>query len=254
MDLGIVIDGWPYSDDNEPDNVRKVTGVDGRMKLQVRIRNGLLQWEAEGRPDGRRPNGCADLVQHCGRLLAEDGAPADVFDAEMIEELALELFDYYRRSQALFHLGDYTRALSDIAHCLKVLTLLQEHAPQEALQFDQYRPGLLVDKARAEMLCKVQEGNLREALAALNNGIGEIEAFYLGNELDDQIAESPERQMLIELRRSLRERHNVPLEDQELLRSLQLEQQIAIDRENYEMAARLRDKINSLKQRIRSQE
>jgi protein-arginine kinase activator protein McsA len=41
----------------------------------------------------------------------------------------------------------------------------------------------------------------------------------------------------------------VPLNDEELLHSLKVEQEIAIRRENYEMAARLRDKINSVRQR-----
>jgi protein-arginine kinase activator protein McsA len=41
----------------------------------------------------------------------------------------------------------------------------------------------------------------------------------------------------------------VPLNDEELLHSLRVEQEIAIRRENYEMAARLRDKIKALQHR-----
>ena len=40
------------------------------------------------------------------------------------------------------------------------------------------------------------------------------------------------------------------LTDEELLYSLQAEQKVAIHEEDYEMAARLRDKINSLKQKV----
>ena len=44
--------GWDY----EPGtlNVRKVNGMDGEPKLQMRLDLGLLQMEMNGRPDGRR--------------------------------------------------------------------------------------------------------------------------------------------------------------------------------------------------------
>lgn len=254
MDLSIITDGWPYDEENDAENVRKVVGVDGKTKIQVRIPNGVVQWESEGRPDGRRPFGHATVLACCERRLSDGEDIDDALSPELVDELVLELFDYYRRSQALFHLGDYDHTLSDIVHALRILKLLRLYAPHESLQFDQYRPGLLVDRARAQMLMEVRQGQLREAFDALNQGINDIEGFYLEHEMDDQIADSPERQILVELRRSLRERHNVPLNDQEILRSLRVEQEVAIRKENYEMAARLRDKIESLKQRIGSQD
>ncbi|MGD2173802.1 MAG: UvrB/UvrC motif-containing protein [Candidatus Brocadiaceae bacterium] len=252
MDLRIITDDWPYDEENEAANVRKIAGIDGNMKLQVRVRNGLIQWAMEGRPDGGTPHGCETVLEYV-EALAERGAHAEL-SSELLEELVLEMFDYYRRSQALFHVGDYRRALDDVAHALRVLDTLRRYAPEESLQFDQYRPGLLVDRARAEMLLQVRRGHVREALDALNKGIDDVESFYLEHELDHEIAESTERQMLVELRRSLRERHHVPLDDKELLNSLRVEQEVAIRRENYEMAARLRDKINSLKQKIGTQD
>lgn len=252
MDLSIITDGWTYDEEDEAENVRKVVGIDGADKVQVRIRNGLLQWEMDGRPDGTRPHDCPSMLEHCRRLREE--GDLDELTVEAVEELVQELFDYYQRSQALFHLGDFSRVLADLEHCLGVLGILRDSVPQESFQFEQYRPGLLVDKARAGMLLEVQNGDLREAFVALNEGIRQVEEFYLEHELDEDIPESTERQVLIELRRSLRERHNVPLNDRELLRSLRLEQELAIHYEDYEMAARLRDKINSLKHRIRAQD
>ncbi len=252
MDLSIITDGWPYSEEDEADNVRKIVGISGANKVQVRVRNGLLQWEMDGRPDGLKPHGCASVLEHCLRTVAE-GSGREL-DGETVEELVQELFDYYQRSQALFHLSDFQRVLSDLEHCLGILEVLRRHVPQESYQFEQYRPGLLVDKARAGMLLQVRRGDLREAFVALNEGIRQIEEFYLEHELDEEIPDSTERQVLIELRRSLRERHNVPLNDRELLRSLRLEQEIAIHQEDYEMAARLRDKINSLRHKIRTQD
>jgi hypothetical protein len=100
------------------------------------------------------------------------------------------------------------------------------------------------------MLRAIQAGSMREALDALNRGVTDIEDFHAERELEGRIADVPERQILIDLRRSLREKYNVPLNDRELLHALEVEQEIAISTENYEMAARLRDKINLVRHRI----
>jgi hypothetical protein len=259
MDLSIVIGDWPYEDRDESRNVRKVMGVDGTMKIQLRIRSGVIQWEIDGRPDGTKPHGFPSVLDYCIYVLAHPTSSGDGSEgsspelgAELVSELAEELFDYYRRSRALFYLADYRRALSDALHNLKILKLIRECCVDEAIIFnyDRYRPSLVVDRARAEMLLHLHGGDTRKALDALNSGIRDVEAFCIEYELEDQWGDNPERQILVDLRRSLREKHNVPLNDEELLQSLKVEQEIAIRRENYEMAARLRDKINSLLQKI----
>ncbi len=254
MDLDVITDDWPYDEDNDAANVRKVKGIDGRMKIQVRLRNGLVQWEAAGRPDGCTPYGCATLLEHCRRRMARQDCETAELPEQLVEEVSLELFDYYKRSQALFHLGDYEGARADVCHCLRVLGMLRRCTYDDGDWLDQYRPRLLMDRARAEMLLEVRRGDVRKALEALNSGIDGLEEYYLEHELDERLEDSVEKQILIELRRSLRERHQVPLSDRELLRSLRLEQEVAVRKENYEMAARLRDKINSLKEKIRARD
>jgi len=227
MDLSIVIGDWPYDAAEDANNVRKVVGADGALKVQLRIRNGLIQWEMTGRPDGQDPHGFPSVLDY------------------------LEMFDYSRRGRALFLLGDYRRALGDAMHNLRILRLVRAHCddPATVYNYDRYRPNLLLDRSRAEMLLHLQASDVRTALDALSRGMRDIEAFYAEYEMPDKLADSSERQILVDLRRSLREKHSVPLNDQELLHSLRVEQEIAIRRENYEMAARLRDKIDLLQHR-----
>ena len=56
LDLNTLLRDWPH----EPGaiKVRKIIGLDGREKLQLRIDLGVLQMEMTGRPDGARPQGC----------------------------------------------------------------------------------------------------------------------------------------------------------------------------------------------------
>jgi len=263
MDLSVVLSDWPYDEREEANNVRKVMGLDGRVKLQMRVRNGVLQWEVRGRPDGRRPHGHPSALAYCRFLVAlaesdssQEGAHRPLLNAELAEELTQELFDFYRRGRSLFLLGDYGRAMRDMSHCLNVLRILREgYADEQAVvTYDRHRPSLLAERARCAMLLRLQRGDVRGALDALNQAIRDVESFYEDYELPDQAGDSSERQMLVDLRRSLREKHNVPLNDEELLQSLTVEQEVAIRRENYEMAARLRDKINSLRQKIASKD
>ncbi len=256
MDLSVILDGWAYDDEDESRNVRKVVGVDGKMKIQVRIRSGLMQWEMEDRPDGRKPFGRASMLDYCrdfvtrpARDKRREGGRS--LTQELEGELVVEVLDYHRRCRALFHLGDYARALQDALHCLEALDLIRDHCFSGSMfSYDRYRPALLVDRARAQMLLCIQNNDMRMAIDALSRGIADIEAFYTDYEMDEHLADCSERQVLVDLRRSLRERHNIPLNDAELLQSLRTEQEIAISKENYEMAARLRDKIKVLKQRI----
>jgi len=50
LDLNTLLKDWPH--ESGAIKVRKVPGLDGREKLQLRIDLGLLQMELEGRPDG----------------------------------------------------------------------------------------------------------------------------------------------------------------------------------------------------------
>src|SRR5580692_9011981 len=68
-DITGVLRGWDY----EPGtiNVRKVAGLDGLPKLQMRLDLGLLQMEITGRPDGARPHGFESLLDYFEDQIAE---------------------------------------------------------------------------------------------------------------------------------------------------------------------------------------
>src|SRR6185503_5801203 len=68
-DITPMLRGWDY----EPGtiNVRKVSGLDGHPKLQMRLDLGLLQMEMTGRPDGTRPHGCESLLEYYESQLAD---------------------------------------------------------------------------------------------------------------------------------------------------------------------------------------
>jgi hypothetical protein len=253
MDLAIVLDGWSFDEEEEANNIRKIVGVDGRLKLQIRLRDGVIQWELEGRPDGKSPYGCESVLEYCLGLMEEqerrEGTAGFLLERqELLEQLEAELLSYDKRRAALFRISDYARSLQDALHGLGIIELVRRYAGEGValFQFDRHRPRLTADRARSEALLMVQRMQLDRAVQALNDGIQAVEEFLAEYGLEDESGKSRERNMLIDLRRSLRERYRIPITDDELLQSLKTEQQVAIQQEDFEMAARLRDKINLL--------
>jgi len=55
-DISPVLKAWEY-DSQQDMMVRKIRGIDGKIKIQMRLDLGILQMEQEGRPDGKRPHG-----------------------------------------------------------------------------------------------------------------------------------------------------------------------------------------------------
>src|SRR5205823_11032847 len=62
LDLNTILKGWSHESGSI--KVRKIAGLDGREKLQLRVDLGVLQMEVAGRPDGRRPHGCESLLEY----------------------------------------------------------------------------------------------------------------------------------------------------------------------------------------------
>ena len=66
-DLTVLLHDWDYNP-NEV-TVRRILGIDGREKIQMRLDLGVLQMEVAGRPDGKRPFGHESLLEfHQERL------------------------------------------------------------------------------------------------------------------------------------------------------------------------------------------
>src|SRR5471032_2846298 len=102
-DITILLNGWEYNS-NEV-TVRKIRGLDGRDKIQMRLDLGVLQMETEGRPDGKRPHGAECLLEYHGEKVRRAQEEGEVFmlTAEECSELKQEGMQYYYRYLALFH-------------------------------------------------------------------------------------------------------------------------------------------------------
>ncbi len=246
-DIGPILKGWDH-DPNEM-QVRIVPGDDGREKLQLRIDLGVLQMELVGRPDGQRPDGAESLLDALDAQARKMSAEGEDFtlDPEMCASLMREGVQYYHRYIALFHLERYDLVARDTARNLRLFAFVVRHAarPRDRIQFDQYRPYVTMMHARALGLGAIEQGDFKQALARIDEGVAGIRAFLRDYEQEDSESECQELRFLLNWREQVESERPVgPAE--------RLEQQleIAIATEDFEEAAQIRDQLRRLREAV----
>ena len=241
-DLNSITNGWAY--DGSRVVARIIDGDDGRPKVQLRLDLGVMQMELDGRPDGRRPHGYASLLEYYRSLDETGGAPAgrELPQAACVE-LQQEAVQYYYRYLALSALQHLDGVIRDTQHNLELLELVRCHVADEQLawQLLQFFPYVRMMNAQATAQKHVAEGRYDEAMRATEQALQEIRAFGEEHGLGDVSSKMQEIQTLSELLLNIRSRRHVsPAE------KLRTELQRAIEAEDYERAASLRDELKRL--------
>src|SRR5438132_4413164 len=101
FDISHILDKWEYHPGQVV--VRKFVGKDGQEKIQLRVDLGLLQMNAQGRPDGKRPFGATSLYEHQLSRLNQHTAKHDGNDEgftlspEEVAKIQLEALQYHHR-------------------------------------------------------------------------------------------------------------------------------------------------------------
>src|ERR1044071_5698541 len=98
FDISHLLEQWDYEAGQVV--VRKFKGKDGVEKIQLRVDLGLLQMNAEGRPDGKRPFGNNSLFDYYQTKLSksgvlENGETEFKLASEDCAKLQLEALQYH---------------------------------------------------------------------------------------------------------------------------------------------------------------
>lgn len=242
LNLRPILAGWDF----EPGQitVRKIVGLDGTIKIQMRLDLGVLQLEIKGRPDGKRPNGHDSLLDsHLADLakLEQDGSYWRFkLSPKECAELRDEAVMYYYRYLALFVLEEFEAVERDTARNLEVLKLFRNFAsePYDQYVLEQYRPYILMMNTRAKAHKAAAEGRQRAAVAYINIGLKDIRSFLESVGQSDKFDEIAEIRILRELREKIQS------DETEASTTTQEEQlKLALEQEDYRKAALLRDDI-----------
>ena len=137
---------------------------------------------------------------------------------------------------------DYAGVVEDTEHTLNIFDLVDEFAPNDDVRwyFEQYYPHAIMMQTRARAMIALESEDYPTALRAVEEGIANIEHFVeeWESEIEEEIPEIA----------FLREWHEELEQERPLTQREQLERDLdeAVAAENFEEAARLRDKIQTL--------
>jgi hypothetical protein len=244
LDLNTILKDWPH----EPGaiKVRKIVGLDGYEKLQLRIDLGVLQMEMSGRPDGVRPHGCESLLAYHQLRAAHAVGRGEGYELtpEQCAELQQEGIQYYHRYLSLFQISDFAAVVRDTQRNLDLFTFVTEHTDREELSWtlQQFRPYVLMMNTRAKASIFLAQGKFGEAMIEIERGRDTIMEFFQKSNFPELASKSSEIAFLDEWLEEVRAKR--PLSKLEVM---QREMETAIAKELYEKAAELRDAIRLLK-------
>ena len=183
FDISHLLEQWDY----QPGQVvvRKFVGKDGLEKIQLRIDLGLLQMNAQGRPDGKRPFGHPTLFDfHLAKLeqyrVTHNGSDEEfVLSGEDCAKLQLEAFQYHHRYVCLLQLEDYAGVVRDTTRNLKVFDFVEEYAESDemAWSLQQFRAQVLMLQTRGAAAQFLENEEYPVLVDILRNTINRI----LGN-------------------------------------------------------------------------
>lgn len=229
--------------------MRRFKGRDGKEKIQLRVDLGLLQMNAEGRPDGKRPFGYTSLYEYYQARLykhvaSHDGSDqAFVLKGEDCAKLQLEALQYHHRYICLLQMEDYAAVIRDAERNLAVFDFVEKHAENEELAWSlrQFQPQLLMILTRARGAQAVQSEDYTLALRLVEEGLEQIRAFYRETSGAEAAEHSGEVLSLTEWLGEINEKR--PLSRRERLEQAL---QDAVKAEDYERAAKVRDELKNL--------
>lgn len=244
LDLDELTEGWSCPSGEL--RARLITGRDGCEFVQIRLDLGVMQLAPTGRPDGAEFRGFRTACE-CVDQAARDRQRVD---REAWQELERELQQFNYRRVAYGHLAEdalrasddaatrryIAAALDDVTACERRVRL-QREVLGETPETSTLSATLAFDRGRLQTQLHLVDGQFERAVEQAEASAAELERLLaeLGHD-SDAIADDPGVAYLRELSVKLRREYGITQTLREQLAE-------AIEREDFESAAQLRDAL-----------
>ncbi|MDR1932903.1 MAG: hypothetical protein LBQ57_08810 [Spirochaetales bacterium] len=243
-DITSVLRAWPY---NPQKAIRIITAPDDRKVIQLRLPQGIEQYNLDGRPDGSRPYGCGSVLEEFENRLKEytDKHSSDAgfhFTYKEYAELRNEVVLYYFRYLLLFRAGAFEKALRDSDHAMRICSFVENYvAPNHRrTAFLEYKPYILWVYTVSRLIPTLQSQDVDGAEIILKEAIAEMSNLSAINTPSFQIEKKRSLRHLESSLQQIGYRTSVPL------RYLQKELEHAAREENHEKAASVRNRLHEI--------
>jgi hypothetical protein len=235
LDLNRLVRDWPFVAGRPV--VRRVKGADGRDVLQMRVDMGLLQLEVAGRPDGERPHGFPTYYDYLVAAAFDEGPQFGLNDERRVE-IDREFYQFYHRRVCWLALQDYASAAADAEHTLRLMDFTSANASdrQWAIMHEQYRPFVMFHHVQSQALTKLQANEPEAAVGVISQGLESLARLFAQHDAEEHFDEDLFVVKLREMQESIKSQFS-------LGPSLAEQLAAAVAAEQYELAAKLRDKL-----------
>lgn len=225
--------------DNPPD-IRGARG--GGMPEEPETPEGEAE-EIEGSDAGETesPGGEASGPESSGPAEPEEFS----LSPEDCRALREEAVQFYHRYLAEMALEDFEAVIRDTTRNIRVLDLCHEHAQQDDDKnaLEQFRPYITMMRARALASQSLKDNEPKAAIFAIEEALEILKKHFQEHDQPQLFEQSNEVQMLKSMRDAL-----VPKLPVSQKGELKARLQRALEQENYELAAILRDELKLLKE------
>jgi len=217
--------------------VRRVTGDDGRELLQMRVDMGILQLEVAGRPDGEKPHGFATYYDYLVSAAFQEGTEFALGE-ERQQEVDREFYQFYHRRICWLTLNEYAKAAADAEHSLRLMDFSSANATDRewALMHEQYRPFVMFHQVQAFALTKLQSDEPETAVKVIEAGLESLASLFAQHGAEEAFDDDVFVVKLREMEASIKSHFHLGPSLAEQLAE-------AVAAEQYELAAKLRDRL-----------
>ncbi len=257
FDIRHALEGWEF--DPEDVTVRSIEGEDGEEKIQLRLDLGILQMEVNGRPDGKKVQDHGSWLElYEAKQKEHDGANPDgvpfQLETEECDRLLREGVQYYHRYISFWTMQRYELCARDTERNLRLFRFVREYAKldRDKFQFDQWRPYVIMMHVRAVATPLEELDQFDAAIGAIESGIRRVEQFLVDYGQEEHAGKINELSFLKRWLRKLKKKTNQAQEEpdggeeEDPIQSLEEELAEAIEQEDYERAAALRDQLSRI--------
>lgn len=174
----------------------------------------------------------------------DDAEDEFTLSADDCRQLRDEAVQYYHRYVALLVLEEYEAVIRDTSRNLRLLEFCALHAKEESDRtiLEQFRPYIMMMRARALAGAALKDDQPKASVFALDESLAEIQKYFTDRGTPELFEQSSEVEALKGMREALVPR--LPVSQKSELRQ---RLQRALDQENYELAAILRDELRQIK-------
>lgn len=237
-DLSQILSEWEYDAEK---SIRIITADDGRQVLQVRLPLGVEQYELDGRPDGVKPFGKATLLEELQERARLSSGEFKLTQDDFVG-LSNEGVLFYYRYLRLFQVGDYRRTARDTDHNMELCELVEKYGEEieDKNSLLQYKPYIMRMNAISKAMMFLHQHLKTAAREILESAIDNIRNLP---EVDTPSFQFERVRSIDYLESALKQVHEKKVSPVDALRE-ELKQ--AIEEEDYERAAEIRDQIGEL--------